>query len=71
MTKYKPHSLCHTFANNLKQKGVEPRYLEEVLGHAPINKITDDYTEKYKPEILLENLRFAEFKEIDWEGLKD
>jgi len=40
---YTPHSLRHTFASLLLQKGESPQWVQEMLGHASITLTVDTY----------------------------
>ena len=46
------HSLRHTIADHLKQKGVEPHFINELLGHSSGNIDLDRYGKGYNPDIL-------------------
>ena len=46
------HSLRHTVSNHLKQKGVEPHFINELLGHSQGNIDLDRYGKGYNPDIL-------------------
>jgi len=51
---FTPHSLRHTFASLLLQKGVSPAYVQEQLGHSSITLTVDTYGKwlpKGNPEI--------------------
>ncbi|MGB4659312.1 MAG: tyrosine-type recombinase/integrase [Mobilitalea sp.] len=56
---FTPHCLRHTFATRCFEKGIEPKVIQGILGHAKLNITTDLYThvtaEKQSKE--LENLR--------------
>jgi len=51
-TKKNFHSLRHTVSNHLKQKGVEPHFINELLGHSQGNIDLDRYGKGYNPDIL-------------------
>ena len=46
------HSLRHTVIDHLKQKGVEPHFINELVGHSQGNISLDRYGEGYNPDIL-------------------
>ena len=46
------HSLRHTASDHLKQKGVEPHFINELLGHSQGNIDLDRYGNGYNPDIL-------------------
>ena len=46
------HSLRHTLIDNLKQIGVEPHFINELVGHSQGNISLDRYGEGYNPDIL-------------------
>ena len=46
------HSLRHTVSDHLKQKGVEPHFINELLGHSQGNIDLDRYGNGYNPDIL-------------------
>ena len=53
------HSFRHTVANELKQLGVEEKYIAAVLGHSYGSITHNHYGKDYKPELLtivVENL---------------
>lgn len=55
------HSLRHTFADTLKQQGVQEALISELMGHANDSITTGRYGKRYRPQILLEvvtNLRY-------------
>ena len=47
------HSFRHTVAQHLKDKGVEERYISELLGHSTAGELTR-YGKRYQPKRLLE-----------------
>ena len=46
------HSFRHTVSDHLKQKGVEPHFVNELLGHSSGNIDLDRYGKGYNPEII-------------------
>ena len=46
------HSLRHSVADHLKQKGVEPHFINELLGHSQGDISSDRYGSAYNPDIL-------------------
>jgi integrase len=48
------HSLRHTFANPLKQLGVQDSIISELMGHANGSITTGRYGKRYQPKVLLE-----------------
>ena len=46
------HSFRHTVSDHLKQKGVEPYFINELLGHSSGNIDLDRYGKGYNPDIL-------------------
>lgn len=48
------HSLRHTFADSLKQLGVQEVLIAELMGHANQSITTGRYGKRYQPKVLLE-----------------
>jgi integrase len=46
------HSLRHTVIDHLKQIGVEPHFINELVGHSQGNIDLDRYGKRYNPDIL-------------------
>jgi len=46
------HSFRHTVSDHLKQKGIEPHFVNELLGHSSGNIDLDRYGKGYNPSIL-------------------
>ena len=46
------HSLRHTVIDNLKQIGVEPHFISELVGHSQGSITLDRYGKNYNPDIL-------------------
>jgi len=46
------HSFRHTVSDHLKQKGVEPHFINELLGHSSGNIDLDRYGKGYNPDII-------------------
>ena len=46
------HSFRHTVTDHLKQKGVEPHFVNELLGHSSGNIDLDRYGKGYNPDIM-------------------
>ena len=42
----------HTVIDHLKQKGVEPHFINELVGHSQGNILLDRYGKGYNPDIL-------------------
>jgi integrase len=47
------HSLRHSFADTLKQMGVQESLISELMGHANNSITTGRYGKKYQPQVLL------------------
>ena len=73
------HSLRHTVSDHLKQKGVEPHFINELLGHSSGNIDLERYGKGYNPDILYNKCvkkifyetshkRWIDFKslKVDW-----
>ena len=50
--KKKFHSFRHTVSDHLKQKGIEPHFINELLGHSSGNIDLDRYGKGYNPDII-------------------
>lgn len=50
------HSMRHTVADTLKQKGVSEAIIAEILGHSHASITTGRYGKRYQPKVLLEAL---------------
>ncbi|MCH2405817.1 MAG: site-specific integrase, partial [Nitrosopumilus sp.] len=46
------HSFRHTVSDHLKQKGIEPHFVNELLGHSTGNIDLERYGKGYNPDIL-------------------
>ena len=46
------HSFRHTVSDHLKQKGIEPHFINELMGHSQGNIDLDRYGKRYNPDIL-------------------
>jgi len=46
------HSLRHSVIDHLKQKGIEPHFINELVGHSQGNIDLDRYGKRYNPDIL-------------------
>ena len=46
------HSFRHTVSDHLKQKGIEPHFINELLGHSTGNIDLERYGKRYNPDIL-------------------
>jgi integrase len=46
------HSIRHTVSDHLKQKGIEPHFINELMGHSSGNIDLDRYGKGYNPDIL-------------------
>ena len=76
------HSFRHTVSDHLKQKGIEPHFVNELLGHASGNIDLERYGKGYNPDILYNkcikkisyetsNTRGIDFKslKVDWKKI--
>ncbi len=50
------HSMRHTVADTLKQKGVSEGVIAEILGHAHASITSSRYGKRYQPKVLLDAL---------------
>ena len=70
------HSLRHTVSDHLKQKGIEPHFVNELLGHSSGNIDLERYGKGYNPDILFNKCVKKIFYEtshtrgIDFKSLK-
>ena len=70
------HSLRHTVVDHLKQKGVEPHYINELMGHSQGNIDLDRYGKGYNPDILFNKCvkkivyETSHTRKIDFHSLK-
>jgi integrase len=55
------HSFRHTFADSLKQLGVQESAISELLGHVNDNISTGRYGKKYRPEVLLDVVKKLDY----------
>ena len=46
------HSIRHTVSDHLKQKGIEPHFINELMGHSSGDIDLDRYGKGYNPDIL-------------------
>ena len=76
------HSFRHTVSDHLKQKGVEPHFINQLLGHTQKDISSDRYGEGYNPDILFNKCvkrisyqtshkRWIDFKSLkmDWKKI--
>jgi len=70
------HSFRHTVSDHLKQKGIEPHFVNELLGHTTGNIDQDRYGKGYNPDILYNNCvkkilyQTSHNRPIDFKSLK-
>ena len=70
------HSLRHTVIDHLKQKGVEPHFINELVGHSQGNISLDRYGKGYNPDILYNKCvkrimyETSQKRSIDFKSLK-
>jgi integrase len=55
------HSMRHTVADMLKQKGVSEALIAEMLGHAHKSITSSRYGKRYQPKVLLEALTHLDY----------
>ena len=55
------HSMRHTLANELKQRGVDGNIIAEILGHSLGSMSLGRYGKAFGPKVLLDALRKVEF----------
>ena len=76
------HSFRHTVSDHLKQKGIEPHFINQLLGHTQKDISSDRYGEGYNPDILFNKCvkrisyqtshkRWIDFKSLkmDWKKI--
>jgi len=76
------HSFRHSVSDHLKQKGIEPHFINELLGHSSGNIDLERYGKGYNPDILYNKCvkkisyqtsqkRWIDFKslKVDWEKI--
>ena len=70
------HSFRHTVSDHLKQKGIEPHFVNELLGHSTGNIDLERYGKGYNPSILYNkcvkkiSYQTSEKRWIDFKSLK-
>jgi len=70
------HSIRHTVSDHLKQKGIEPHFINELMGHSSGNIDLDRYGKGYNPDILFNkcvkkiSYQTSEKRWIDFKSLK-
>ena len=70
------HSFRHTVSDHLKQKGIEPHFINELLGHSSGNIDLDRYGKGYNPDIIYNkcvkkiSYQTSEKRWIDFKSLK-
>tara|TARA_Y100000593_G_C4295740_1_gene330601 strand:+ start:274 stop:2088 length:1815 start_codon:yes stop_codon:yes gene_type:complete len=70
------HSFRHTVSDHLKQKGIEPHFINELLGHSSGNIDLERYGKGYNPDILYNKCvkkivyQTSEKRSIDFKSLK-
>lgn len=55
------HSCRHSFANTLKQLGVQESIISELMGHANGSITTGRYGKRYRAEVLLEAIKKVDY----------
>ena len=55
------HSLRHSFADTLKQQGVQESVISELMGHANDSITTGRYGKRYQPRVLLEAIVMLQY----------
>lgn len=55
------HSLRHSFADNLKQKGVQESMISELMGHVNSSITTGRYGKRFQPGILLDSIKLLNY----------
>jgi integrase len=55
------HSLRHSFADTLKQKGVQESMISELMGHVNSSITTGRYGKRFQPGLLLEALNMLSY----------
>ena len=70
------HSFRHTLIDHLKQKGVEPHFINELLGHNSGNIDLERYGKGYNPDIIFNKCvnkilyETSHTRSIDFKSLK-
>jgi len=62
------HSLRHSFADTLKQKGVQESMISELMGHVNNSITTGRYGKRFQPALLLEALNMLGYYKAGSEG---
>ena len=57
---FTPHSLRHTFATRCVERGVKPKALQKLMGHASISTTLDIYVHATEDEMVNEMSKFGE-----------
>lgn len=55
------HSLRHSFADTLKQKGVQESMISELMGHVNSSITTGRYGKRFQPILLLEAVKILDY----------
>jgi integrase len=55
------HSMRHTVADMMKQKGVSEAVIAEIIGHAHASITRGRYGKRYQPKVLLEAMMQLEY----------
>ena len=70
------HSFRHTVSDHLKQKGIEPHFVNELLGHTTGNIDLERYGKGYNPDLLFNKcvnkiyFETSHTRPIDFKSLK-
>lgn len=64
------HSFRHTFANELKQQGVNIKVREELMGHEDTSMSSGLYAEVYNLPVLEQAIMKLKYKGLSFDGIK-